>query len=273
MKKANKELFVMERKLDKLKVVDRDIIKYIVIVFMGLGHFLAWLCGTGTPNPAYFLPIPYQIMIALSLIAPPTMFFFISEGFRYTRSRKDYAKRLFIFACITQIPEYILWVDKPIGITDFIGFGTLNVFFSLFCCLIALMIYESDCPKKKKVVLLILLTLTSFLTIWGAFCVGYVLIWHIFRDDLKKRTIAYTGLTVLYNSISFIPALLGDSPYRGYELMGISVRFVAMMLAYVLITFFYNGKKGKHPVFSKWFFYIFYPAHVLIIALIKRLYF
>ena len=265
------EVFNMEQKTDRLKVVDRDVIKYIVIVFMGLGHFLSWLCGTGTPNPAYFLPIPYQILLHLSLIAPPTMFFFISEGFRYTRSRKDYAKRLFIFACITQIPEYILWVDKPIGVTDFIGIGVLNVFFSLFCCLIALMIYDSDRPKKKKVLLLVLLTVASVLTIWGVFGIGYVLIWHVFRDDLKKRTVAYTGLTLFYNSLTFIPQLLGDSPYRGYELFGTSVRFAAMMLSYVLITFFYNGKKGKHPVFSKWFFYIFYPAHGLVIAIIKRI--
>lgn len=263
----------MDKKLDKLKIVDRDIIKYIVIIFMGLGHFLAWLCASeGSNPPGYFLPIPYQILTDLSLIAPPTMFFFISEGFRYTRSRENYAKRLFIFACITQIPEYMLWVDKPIGITDFVGFGGLNVFFSLFCCLIALMIYESDRPKKKKVLLLILLSIASALTVWGVFCIGYVLIWHVFRDDLKKRTIAYTALTVFYNSLTFIPALFSHSPYRENELLGASVRFVAMMLAYVLITFFYNGKKGKHPVFSKWFFYIFYPAHVLVIALLKWFY-
>ena len=259
----------MERKLDKLKIVDRDVIKYIVIVFMGLGHFLAWLCGTGNPNAAYFLPVPYQILIDLALIAPPTMFFFISEGFRYTRSREGYAKRLFIFACITQIPEYMLWVEKPIEITDFIGFGTLNVFFSLFCCLIALMIYESERPKKQKILLMILLTVASLLTIWGFFCICYVLIWHIWRDDLKKRTIIYTAFTVFYNSISFISALLSHSETRPYEILGAVTRFTAMMLAYVLITFFYNGKKGKHPVFSKWFFYIFYPAHVLVIALLK----
>ena len=57
----------MEQKLDKLKIVDRDVIKYIVIVFMGLGHFLAWLCGTGNPNASYFLPVPYQILIDLLL--------------------------------------------------------------------------------------------------------------------------------------------------------------------------------------------------------------
>ena len=33
---------------------------------------------------------------------------------------------------------------------------------------------------------------------------------------------------------------------------------------------FYNGKKGRHPVFAKWFFYAFYPLHYLVIWLMIR---
>ena len=31
---------------------------------------------------------------------------------------------------------------------------------------------------------------------------------------------------------------------------------------------FYNGKKGKHPVFAKWFFYIVYPLHFTVIYIL-----
>ena len=31
---------------------------------------------------------------------------------------------------------------------------------------------------------------------------------------------------------------------------------------------FCSGKKGKHPLFGKWFFYVFYPLHYLIIWLV-----
>lgn len=254
--------------MNKFKVIDRDMIKYIVLIFMGIGHFLGWIFIPET-KAIYYMPIPYQILIDMSLIAPPTFFFFISEGFRYTRSREKYAKRLFIFACITQIPEYYLWLRKPVEITQlFTGF---NVFFSLFCSLVALMIYESEKPKKKKIIQMILITLVSCLTEWGFFCIGFTLIWYIFRDDVKKRAIWFTGFTLFYNMLALVFTVIGEKTWTfPYELLGIGVRFVAMMMSLVLITFFYNGKKGKYPVFSKWFFYIFYPAHVLIAALVNR---
>lgn len=255
-------------RLEKLKIIDRDMIKYIVLIFMGTGHLMGWIFIPDT-KAIYHMPVFYQILTNMSLIAPPTFFFFISEGFRYTRSRKNYAKRLFIFACITQVFYYMLWLRKPVGILDLV-YG-VNVFFSLFCNLIVLMIYESDRPKKKKILLIILVTLASLLTEWGVFCVGFTLIWYVWRDNIKKRSIMFTLLTVFYSSLSLTFTLIGEKTWSTkYELLGTGVRFAAMMMSYVLITFFYNGKKGKYPVFSKWFFYIFYPAHVFVAAILNR---
>ena len=46
---------------------------------------------------------------------------------------------------------------------------------------------------------------------------------------------------------------------------------LAMMLAaYACMTVFYNGRRGKYPTFAKWFFYVFYPLHYLLIWLIAR---
>lgn len=32
----------------------------------------------------------------------------------------------------------------------------------------------------------------------------------------------------------------------------------------IVITFFYNGKKGYFPLFFKYFFYAWYPLHLLL---------
>ncbi|GEM_PF-3269990 len=45
----------------------------------------------------------------------------------------------------------------------------------------------------------------------------------------------------------------------------------AMTAAYLCMTIFYNGRKGKHPVFTKCFFYAFYPLHYLVIWGLFRL--
>ena len=43
---------------------------------------------------------------------------------------------------------------------------------------------------------------------------------------------------------------------------------LSMFASYFFRTTFYNGKKGKHPVFAKWFFYIVYPLHFIVIYII-----
>lgn len=47
------------------------------------------------------------------------------------------------------------------------------------------------------------------------------------------------------------------------------VMFAALMAAYLCMTVFYNGKKGRYPNFAKWFFYVFYPLHYLLIWMIQ----
>ena len=45
---------------------------------------------------------------------------------------------------------------------------------------------------------------------------------------------------------------------------------VGMGMAAVCIVFFYNGKRiEKGKVFSKWFFYLFYPVHLLILGILR----
>ena len=47
---------------------------------------------------------------------------------------------------------------------------------------------------------------------------------------------------------------------------------IGMGMSGICIIYFYNGERAKiGRSFSKWFFYIFYPLHLLILALIRNL--
>lgn len=242
-----------------LQIVNRDTLKYIAIVPMAIGHFTGSFFGAAVnPQESALL----FLLTHMALIAPPIFFFFIAEGFRYTRSRKKYALRLLIFAVITQVP-FCLSENGTLLTTDF--FLNLNIFFTLFLGFVALVICDSEMNTAKKIALIVLLDAATVLlgSEWMLTGIPIIISMHIFRDKPAKRLLCFTAC---------VAVMLGVS-YFSYDPLMAAVYCAAdllfLMAGYFIVTVFYNGEKGKHPVFSKYFFYAFYPLHLLVIYLAK----
>lgn len=240
----------MSEKTSKLQVLNRDMIKYIAIIPMFIGHFVGYVSGENINDE----PIIINLLMRLALIAPPIFFSFIADGYKYTRSRKKYALRLFIFACITQIPFMLAnkmkFTEEP---------HYYNIFFTLFLGLMAIIVWESKwkLPLRIGAVILIDALTVAFYTEWMIFGVLIILGYHIFREKPKIRFIWFTVLILIWSAVQFIAG-------------GVSLPYALCMIFFTELSFFIvtmccNGKKGSHPTFSKWFFYIFYPAHLLVI--------
>lgn len=147
----------MTEKSQKLKILNRDAIKYLAIIPMAIGHFFSYVPDWEALSPA---PLWLKLLTQISLLAPPIFFFFIAEGFRYTHSRKNYATRLLIFAVITQFP-FCLANCGTLLTTNF--FTNLNIFFTLFLGVIALAIWEKGYSLKKKIILIVLVDIATVL--------------------------------------------------------------------------------------------------------------
>lgn len=246
---------------EKLKIFNRDSLKFTAIIIMFWGHLLAWLTlmrGEELEN----MPLWQNLISNLALVCPPVMFFSVADGYKYTRDRKKYALRLLIFACISQIPDWL--VMQPVY-----GWWTSNVIFSLFFGLLSIFAWESDKKKWQKILLIILCNAATVLIMsdWLIFGVLFILFIHIFRERPKVRLISYTVIAAIWQIIAIITSGITDVKVWTDSLL----RFAVVMLAYFCVTVLCSGKKGKHPVFSKWFFYIFYPLHYLIIFAVFRL--
>jgi len=245
-----------------IKVLNRDMMKYIAIFVMFWGHLFAWTTLMNSPeitDPYEVMPLWMTIVSHASLFCPPVMFFFIADGYKYTRDRKKYAIRLLIFACITQPFDWLVFFPR-------FGLLSFNVIFTLLFGLLAIMAWESRFRLWQRIALIVLCAAATLLISadWEIFGVLLILFLHIYRDRPRARFISFTVTALMWKGIAVLWQIIGGS-FGGYEIFHDVMDLLFVMLAYICMTVFYNGRKGKHPVFAKWFFYAFYPVHYLII--------
>ncbi len=247
----------MGNKSLNLRIINRDMLKYIAILFMFIGHFLLY-----TIKELRLLGIPgniANILVQLEFMAPPIFMFFIAEGFRYTSSKKKYAIRLLVFAVITQI-AYVLCHTMTFDVVKF--FTEWNVIMSLLLGLVVLIIWEWEKPLPVRILLIAICCGVSYglKMEWAITGQLIILVFHVYRDNPIVRFALYELIM-----LGYIVITLG-----GLNAILIQWKFlVVTLIAIILITFFYNGEKGKHPKFSKYFFYVFYPAHLMLIYIVR----
>ena len=212
-------------------------IKYILIVAMVIDHIAWGFVSRDTMS--------WQVMHFFGRLTGPGMAFFLAEGYNHTRRLDAYIRRMGIFALLS-------WPAFAFFESGTFFYPRLGMIFTLFLSLLLLKVYDTvDMNVVRKEYLMILLTGLSLLGDWGGIGPGYVLCFHAFRNDKKKMWLVYCLLSLLSFS------------YNGFRLSGL---FQLGVYLVPLLMLAYNGERGSRHPFHKWFFYIFYPAHLLLLG-------
>lgn len=204
-------------------------------------------------------------------LVAPLMCYFLVVGFYHTSNVKQYAKRLFIFALIAQLPFWLfnLGIDTLLFIyqnpkfinTHFLSqlfFG--NVLFSLFLSLIALMIWHNKTfDLYAKLLLTALLYPIISLCDYGFAMIAMTLLFAYFYTKNKPTQLIMAYLL----SLPMIYVLI----YGFNQTVGLGYMHFGMILTALLIYGF-NGKKGN-GLGGRYVFYWFYPVHLAVIAVIE----
>ena len=202
----------------------------------------------------------YYIMRTVGRIAFPIYCFLLVQGFIYTKNYKKYSLRLLAFAAVSEIP-----FDLAFKNTMFTP-GSNNVFITLFICLVLLWLMSRIATLCKKLYEHFPHTIPVFClyVLCGFFllCVQYALQVKLLHSDYG----------VAAPVVIFIMYYLRKFPVVAYTLGTLSLiainssAITFMALSAVLPLVFYNGKRGK-PM--KYLFYVFYPAHLLLLVLMR----
>ena len=248
--------------MQKYKILKSNELKLVAIIAMTVDH-IAWAMFDGYPTA----PLPIFMHI-IGRLTCPIMCYFIAEGYHYTKNINKYTFRLFAFAFISHF-AYIFASNAFVDFKSFIPFyygdflNQTSVMWSLAWGLVMLRIADSKKVKLTcKVLLVILICIITLPSDWS--CIASLCIMAIGtnRDNLKKQMAWMIFYVALYSLVYFFAI---DKVY-GVLQMGVilSIPIIAM----------YNGSRGKNEKinkFMKWFFYIFYPAHLFVIGLINYL--
>ncbi len=247
--------------MTNIKKLNSNSLKLIAIIAMTVDH-IAWAVFPGYSHE----PVAIVLHI-IGRITCPVMCFFIAEGYYYTRNINKYTLRLFVLAFISHF-AYIFASGAFDGVKSFIPFyfgsffNQTSVVWSLAWGLVLLRLNYTDKIKKTwlKMILTALICFISFPSDWSCIAALCVYAIGINKGDFKKQT-QYMLLFVF--SYSLIYACTFDLIY-GILQMGVVLSVPLLSL--------YDGKRGGSPKinkFMKWFFYVYYPLHLVIIGSIK----
>lgn len=254
------------KSMQKAAGISGSTLKMIAVVCMLVDHTAAIVLGyllmkngifyVGDVSPHYieglirgdsigWVYLAYQVMRRIiGRMAFPIYCFLLVEGFQRTGSRVKYAGRLFLFAVISEVPFNLAFAGKVFHSTY------QNVFFTLLLGL--LMIWGMEEIEKKCSS--VLLKLAG----WAVVFLAAAFLAETLYCDYGAHGMIAVALLYLFRKNKVEQIMAGCVAFL-WE--------ITAPLAFIFIAL-YNGKRGMQ---LKYFFYIFYPAHLLLLYLVTLL--
>lgn len=212
----------------------------IIEVFVMNAHGTSPLAGRLTGEQ---IMACYDFDIYLRLIgrvAFPIFCFLLVEGAVHTRNIGKYLIRLALFALLSEIPFDLAFHNMPFFA------GSQNVYLTLALGLLAVWILKGWRQQVWRVPLGLLLPAfaAQFLrTDYGAVGVLVIVFMYLLRDLPWIRAVVCVLVLTAFNSVEW-----------------------PVVFSFLLIAL-YNGERGRQP---KYFFYGFYPVHLMVLWAIGR---
>ncbi|MGN0159896.1 MAG: TraX family protein [Lachnospiraceae bacterium] len=226
-------------KLKKLQCLDASTLKIFAMIIMVIDHVGVVLFPAKTG---------LRIVGRLSF---PIFAYFVAEGYTHTRNKGKYLGRMAFFALVTE----------PFFDLAFCGGWSMenqNVLVTFFLALVGLYIKDQLAQMNGGtfgavagnlagyVVILAAAVIAEFLqTDYGCFGVMMVYIYQVLQDRFVYKHVFGTALQIF--------GATGIQRYSAFS---------------TILLLFYNGKRGVN---LKYMFYIFYPAHLLVLYLVARI--
>ncbi|MBQ8995983.1 MAG: hypothetical protein IJ091_09220 [Oscillospiraceae bacterium] len=220
----------------KYQKLDGTVLKLIAVISMVFDHV-----GDN------FFP-EWTWMRVIGRIAMPIFAFFVAEGYLHTHDRKKYLIRLLIFGLISEAPFDLLTAGKVLE------FSHQNIMLTFAWAVVGLMAFDRLTEKADSKSSTVLGVVSIFV---------FLILALVLKLDYDMVAVGLVYIFVMLNDRGLDAKIVAGVIF--YTLMrNVGVYWYALFG--FIFLFFYNGQRGRG---MKWFFYAFYPGHLLLLYLLK----
>ncbi|MCR4782320.1 MAG: conjugal transfer protein TraX [Lachnospiraceae bacterium] len=238
-------------------------LKIIAIVSMLIDHIGAAVIEPILSAPNNLSNSQFQTLLHIDYIcrdigrlAFPLFCFLIVEGFLHTRNWKKYLLRLCIFALISEIPFDLAFQRKLIEL------NAQNVFFTLAIGLLTIAITKMIREKFWYYNSNFTINITNLILYFTS--VMSVLVVAMATSILLHTDYNAPGVVAIFIIYTFYPRSREIALLIAVLFLTVTIDQSEMFAIFdIIFIYFYNGSKGKQ---IKYFFYLFYPIHLTILA-------
>lgn len=247
-------------------------LKLIACITMLIDHVGATLAlllfmrnPVGSPENVW-LEVLYRSMRLIGRIAFPIYCFLLVEGARRTRDPKKYALRLFVGMLLSEIPfdlafsdTWIRWNWNPVNLLLGLNWEFNSVMMTLLLGFGMLLCMQRLKGLWRVAVVLPFYILAELLhTDYSGMGIALIALFALTRDLEYKKWLQIIGCGLLFNS-----------GFKTLEIFGIWINTELFALLALIPIFRYDGRKLTHSKAAQWAFYLFYPVHIGVLALLQ----
>jgi hypothetical protein len=234
------------------KGLTSNTLKMIALIAMTVDHL------TSVIFPNYPTDIWIVLLHVFGRVAAPIFWFFIAEGYHYTRNVKKYIGKMFVFSVVSHFAYNFAFGISFIPFKSSV-FNQTSIFWGFSLALTVLMIRDLKRPLLKpymKVITQSVCYILAFPADWSTPGVLTIISNSNNRGNFRAQMKNMMIYISVYASIYFI---FVNKIYGLIQLM--------VILAVPLLKT-YNGERGK-MINLKWVFYIYYPLHLILCGIIR----
>ena len=200
--------------------------------------------------------LPIYLVFILNTVGGltfPIMAYLIVEGYHKTSNIKKYMARLFFFGLVSSYPAYLI-------------LGRMSVLFTLLLGLVCLFLHDR---MKKKCLFWFCFAAMVLVTVfcdWSLIGVPLIFAYGTIKGEKRRIVLSTTTVLGVGLVLTGILDLLGDGWSVQLALDTCFLLAGICVIPFLLMS--YNGKRGYSPSALRYLFYIWYPLHLIVLAVL-----